>query len=265
MPPLILAHRGASAYAPENTIAAFRLAHELGADGIEFDVQLTRDQIPVVIHDAAVDRTTNGAGRVRDLTVAEIARLDAGTWKTEDFRGEAIPTLAQVFQGLADWLHPVGRVRPCLINLELKTERLTTDGLEREVLNVIARYGVQDRVLLSSFNPFSLHRAKTGNPRVPRGLLYYSGLPIYLRQTWLRFWADPQAMHPEHTMIDARYMAWARRKNLQVNTWTVDEPAEAQRLAKLGVNAIITNKPDVIRQAVMLPTASSSDGSTTAS
>jgi len=250
MTPLILAHRGASAYAPENTIAAFRLAHELGADGIECDVRLTRDKIPVIIHDDTVDRTTNGAGRVSDLTIAEIARLDAGSWKTTDYRGEPIPTLAQVFEGLADWLHPVGRVRPCFINLELKTKRLTTDGLERAVLNVIARYGVQDRVLLSSFNPLALHRAKTINPRLARGLLYDSSSPIFLRQTWLRFWAAPQAMHPEHTLLDAKYMEWARRKKLHVNTWTVDEPAEAVRLAKLAVNAIITNKPDVIRQAL---------------
>jgi glycerophosphoryl diester phosphodiesterase len=248
--PLILAHRGASAYAPENTIAAFRLAHELGADGIELDVQLTRDKIPVIIHDDFVDRTTNGKGRVSDLTIAEIARLDAGTWKTEDYRGEPVPTLAQVFDALADWLRPVGRARPCLINVELKTERLLTDGLEQQVLNVIARYGLQDRILLSSFSPLSLHRARAINPQLPRGLLYDSSMPLPLRKAWLRFWADPQAMHPEAAMIDAAYMQWAKRHKWQVNTWTVDDPDEARRLARLGVNAIITNKPDVIRDAL---------------
>lgn len=248
--PLILAHRGASAYAPENTIAAFRLAHELGADGIELDVQLTRDKIAVVIHDDTVARTTNGKGRVCDLTVAEIARLDAGTWKTEDYRGESVPTLAQVFDELSDWLRPVGRMRPCLINVELKTEYFFTDGLEQNVLNVIARYGLQDRILLSSFSPLSLHRARRINRELPRGLLYDSTMPLHLRKAWLRFWADPQAMHPEVTMIDAAYMQWARQKKLQVNTWTVDDPAEARRLAELGTHAIITNKPDVIRDAL---------------
>lgn len=250
MPPLILAHRGASAYAPENTLAAFRLARELGADGVELDVQLTRDHVPVVIHDDLVDRTTDGHGRVTELTIAEISRLDAGTWKTEDYCGEPIPTLAQVFEALSDWLKPVGNKPACLINVELKTERLTTDGLEREVLNTIARYGVQNRILLSSFNPLSLVRAKQINPRLPRGLLYDSSMPVYLRGAWLRWWVNPQAMHPEHPMIDARYMQWAHSKRLQVNTWTVDDPAEAQRLATLGVRAIITNKPDVIRQAL---------------
>src|SRR5436190_2153545 len=130
MPPLILAHRGASAYAPENTLAAFRLAREYGADGIELDVQLTRDHVPVVIHDDTVDRTTSSKGRVAALTVAEISRLDAGSWKNQDYQDERIPTLAQVFDTLADWLNPVGRVQPCLINVELKTELFFTDGLE---------------------------------------------------------------------------------------------------------------------------------------
>lgn len=248
--PLILAHRGASAYAPENTLAAFRLARELGADGIELDVQLTRDKVPVIIHDDTVERTTDGKGRVSALTVAEIAGLDAGSWKTEDYRGEPVPTLAQVFDALADWLNPVGRARPCLINVELKTELVFTDGLEREVLNTIARYGVQNRVLLSSFSPLSLARAKQINPRLPRGLLYDSSLPVYLRGAWFRHLAGAQAMHPEHVLVDARYMRWARAKKLRVNTWTVDDPDEAKRLSDFGVTAIITNKPDVIRKAL---------------
>lgn len=250
MPPLILAHRGASAYAPENTLAAFRLARELGADGIELDVQLSRDKVPVIIHDDDVDRTTDGHGRVSDLTIAELARLDAGSWKTKDYRGEPIPTLAQVFDALGDWLKPVGRVRPCLINVELKTERIITDGLEREALNTIARHNVDDRILLSSFSPLSLHRAKQINPHLRRGLLYDASMPIHLRGAWLAFWADPQNMHPEHTMIDKRYMEWAKRKKLGVATWTVDDPEQAKRLADLGVNIIITNKPDVIRSAL---------------
>lgn len=248
--PLILAHRGASAYAPENTIAAFRLARELGADGIELDVQLTRDKIPVVIHDDTVNRTTDGQGRVSALTIGEIARLDAGAWKTEDYRGEKIPMLAQVFEALSDWLHPVGSARPCLVNVELKTEFLQTDGLERETLNVIARYGLEKRVLLSSFSPFSLARAKKINPRVPRGLLYCSDMPIYLRERWFQFLTAPQALHPEYPLINARFMENARAKKLQVNTWTVDDPDQARRLAELGVLAIITNKPDVIREAL---------------
>lgn len=254
MLPLILGHRGASAYAPENTIAAFRLAHELGADGIELDVQLTRDKIPVVIHDDLVDRTSNGHGRVSDLTIAEIARLEAGSWKAEEYRGEPIPTLAHVFDALMDWIRPLGSTRACLINVELKTDRLFTDGLELQVLNLISRYGIHDRILLSSFSPLSLMRAKKINPRLRRGLLYDPSEPIYLRRAWLRLLASPQAMHPEHGMINPGFMKWAQRKKLGVVTWTVDDPLEAQRLTALGVNALITNKPDVIRNAAISET-----------
>jgi glycerophosphoryl diester phosphodiesterase len=248
--PLILAHRGASAYAPENTLAAFRLAHKMGADGIELDVQLTRDKVPVVIHDDTVDRTTDGHGRVTEMTIGEISRLEAGSWKADEYRGEQIPTLAQVFEGLMEWLKPVGRARPALINVELKTERVSTDGLEREVMNVISRYGIQERILLSSFNPLSLYRAKKLNPRIPRGLLYDNSLPIYFRNAWFRLLAGPRAMHPEYPMIDARYMQWAKNKRLAVNTWTVDSREEAMRLSKLGVDGIITNEPDIIRAAL---------------
>ncbi len=249
--PLICGHRGASARAPENTICAFRQARQLGADGVELDVTLTRDNVPVVIHDDTVDRTTNGHGPIRALTILEVKKLDAGAWKGEQFRGETIPTLAEVFDALADWIKPTGSSRAPrgLINVELKSTTIGTDGVEREVVNLIAQKNIEDRILISSFNPLALMRVKALNPRLKRGLLYDPTLPIYLSHAWLRPLAAPYALHPEHTMIDARYMQWARGKRCQVNTWTVDEPEEAKRLAGLGVGILITNKPDVIRRA----------------
>src|SRR5919199_4292991 len=122
--PLVLGHRGASALAPENTIAAFLLARQLDADGVELDVQLSRDRIPVIIHDDTVDRTTDGHGRVRRLTILELKQFDAGAWKGDRFRGERIPTLAEVFDALADWIGKVAlprRARRGIINVELKT------------------------------------------------------------------------------------------------------------------------------------------------
>src|SRR5438093_10169319 len=102
--PLVIAHRGASERAPENTLAAFSLAYDLGADGIELDVHLSRDRVPVVIHDDTLERTTDGNGRVRALGILELKRLDAGGWKGEAFKGEKIPTLAEVVDALGDWL-----------------------------------------------------------------------------------------------------------------------------------------------------------------
>lgn len=236
---LNIAHRGASAVAPPNTLAAFRMAAQLGADGIECDVHLSADGIPVVIHDFTVDATTDGSGRVRDMTVAELKRLDAGVSFSPAFAGERIPTLEEVLEAVGDRL---------LLNIELKTTALTDYGLERAVVSLIERYGPaqEGRVLLSSFNPFSLRRVKRLAPHIPVGLLYAPDLPLPLRHTWLAPLVPHEARHPQHGMVDASYMSWARKRGYWVHTWTVDEIAEMRRLLALGVEAIITNVPDVL-------------------
>lgn len=246
----MLGHRGASAIAPENTITAFLLARELGADGVELDVTLTLDRVPIVIHDDTVDRTTDGHGAARSMTLGEIKRLDAGKWKSEDFAGETIPTLAEVFEALASWLKPADDRPRGLVNVEIKSSGIRTDGVEQRVVEEIERQSIEEGVIISSFNPLSLARVRMLSPRLVRGLLYDPTLPVFLRRAWLRPLAAPQALHPYHGMIDAAYMDWARRKRYLVNTWTVDAPQNARRLRSLGVNAVITNQPDIIRQAL---------------
>jgi len=240
MKPLVIAHRGASAYAPENTLSAFNLALEMGADGIELDVSLTSDGIPVVIHDDTVDRTTNGHGAIDQMTLAQVQQLDASN-KLERYRGEKIPTLEQV-------LHAVGTRGT--VNIELKNLTLRTDGIEAATLAAIKNVGAMERAMVSSFNPIALRRMYQLDPHVPRGLLYRPNLPIYLRRTWLRPLAHPTALHPHHSMITREFVAWAHRKGYKVNTWTVDDPDEMKRLIELGVDAIMTNKPDVLRAIV---------------
>ncbi|HEX9075950.1 MAG TPA: glycerophosphodiester phosphodiesterase family protein, partial [Anaerolineae bacterium] len=144
MKTLIIAHRGASNWAPENTLAAFQRACALGADGIELDVTLTRDGVPVVIHDDTVDRTTNGKGAVAQMTLEEIRSLDAGSWYSAEFRGEKIPTLAGVLQA-------VGQCG--LVDIELKGTKLKADGLEAAAIRAVESAGMHERVILSSFNP----------------------------------------------------------------------------------------------------------------
>lgn len=239
--PLVIGHRGASAYAPENTLAAFRLAFELGADGVELDVTLTKDGVPVVIHDDRVDRTTDGHGAIKQMTLAEVKRLDAGAWFGEKYHGERIPTLAEV-------LDAVGARG--IVNVELKSMTPQSAGLEAAVVQVIEQARAAEHVLISSFNPFALYRTMQLNGRLPRGLLYADDLPIYLRRAWLRPIARPTALHPKHTMVTTEYVTWARHKGYKINTWTVDEPDEMKRLIALGVDAIITNKPDVLRKVV---------------
>ncbi len=237
MATLNLGHRGASAYAPENTLAAFNLAFQMGADGIELDVTLSRDGIPVVIHDDTVDRTTNGHGLIRQMTLAQIKQLDAGSWFSPKYWDEEIPTLAQV-------LELVGTRG--IINIELKGTAFRDDGLETAVGRVAEQANANDHVLFSSFNPFALYRIAHVIPRAPRGLLYAEDLPIFLRRAWLRPLARPTALHPKHTMISPAYVTWAHGKGYAINTWTVNEPEEMRRLIGLGIHAIITNKPDVL-------------------
>lgn len=250
---LNIAHRGASAAAPPNTLAAFEKAIELGADGIEFDVHLSADGVPVVIHDFSVDTTTDGSGHVASLSLAQLKELDAGSYFDPIFAGERIPTLDQVLEMVGSRL---------LLNIELKTLSLRDNGLERTVIAQVKRHGLDNdnRVLLSSFNPFSLRRAKKLAPHVPVGLLYAPDLPLPLRRAWLAPFIGPhEARHPEHTMVDAHYMAWARQHDYRVNTWTADTPDEMHRLISLGVDAIITNVPDVLHNICTSHETSSND------
>lgn len=235
---LIIAHRGASAAAPPNTLAAFEKAVELGADGVEFDVHLSADRVPVVIHDFVVDGTTDGSGRVAEMRLAQLKQLDAGSSFDPTFAGERIPTLEEVLEAVGSRL---------LLDIELKSMSLRGNGLEQAVIAQVEQYSLGDSVLFSSFNPLSLRRAKRIAPHIPVGLLYAPDLPLPLRRAWLAPLVPHEARHPEHTMVDADYVAWARRHGYRVNTWTVDDPDEMRRLITLGVDGIITNVPDVLR------------------
>jgi len=228
--PLIIGHRGASAEAPENTLAAFALAQAQGADGIEFDVQLSADGWPVVIHDSKLERTTNGQGRVQQMTLVQLQELNAG-------EGQSVPTLDEVFETLGPNF---------LYNVELKTAALRDNGLAAAVADRIQSHHVERQAVVSSFNPLALRWARrhlTQSTWVAH-LIYVSGLKYkYLL-------APSQAVHPHYRLVDAGYMDWARKMGWRVHTWTVDDPAEAQRLANLGVHALITNQPKLIRSAL---------------
>ena len=239
---LNLGHRGASHDAPQNTLAAFRLANAYGADGYELDAQLSKDGALVVIHDFTVDKTTDGSGRVSSFTLDELKRLDAGSKFCPEFAGERIPTLAEVFDV---------RQAHTIVNIELKTASPRDSGLEDATIRLVRERKLEDRVIVSSFNPFSLLRVRRRAPELRIGLLYAPDLPLYLRRAWFRFVLRPDALHPRYQMVNARYMEWAQKRGCDVNVWTVDDPEDMKRLAGLGVNAIITNRPDVARDALV--------------
>ncbi|MCS7252244.1 MAG: hypothetical protein NZ572_07455 [Thermoflexus sp.] len=233
--PLNLAHRGANRMAPENTLRAFRLALEQGADGLELDVHLSRDGVPVVLHDADLRRTTNGSGWVWEKTVAELKALDAGGWMDPRFAGERIPTLEEVFETFGKW---------ALYNIELKAFTPRSAALVRAVVERVRGYGLADQVLLSSFNPLALRWAWRLGPEIPRGLLVGPELPLPLRRAWFAFLAPHQARHLDFRIIDERTVSWCHRRGYEVVAWTVNETAEMRRLIHLGVAAIITDEPD---------------------
>jgi glycerophosphoryl diester phosphodiesterase len=236
-PLLNIAHRGARHGAPENTMAAFRLAAEMGAGGLELDVQLCKDGEAVVIHDFTVDRTTDGRGQVKDFTLTELQSLDAGGWYAAQFAGQRVPTLAQV-------LHELG---PRLtINIELKTVTLRSDGLEAEVVRLVEDTGMVSQVIVSSYNPVALWRVRRLNPYVSTGILYAPDMPRYLRDRWLQPLVRPAALHPRWDMIDQQTVSAAHRQGLKMIPWTCEEPDAMRRLADWGVDGIITGRPDLL-------------------
>jgi len=237
--PLVLGHRGASRDAPENTLAAFRLALEQGADGFELDVWRCGSGEPVVIHDADTGRTTGLRLLVTREPLARLARLDAGAWKGEVHRGQRIPTLAEVLESFP----------AAVVNVELKSDGRGDPRLATGVARLLGDPRTEGRVLISSFDYLLLAAFRAVAPRVPVGLLFGAGQRWRLREragALLR----PAAVHPERALAtDDRVAAW-RRRGLAVNVWTVDEAAEVERLTRAGATALISNAPGDARRAV---------------
>lgn len=228
----ILAHRGASAQAPENTMAAFQRALDLQADGIELDVMLTADKQVVVIHDDTVDRTTNGSGRVAEMTLEEIRTLDAG-------EGEKVPILSEVLDRFG------GKF---LINIELKNYISIFDSLPVEVAKLIEEYPFTDSILISSFNPFNFPRVRRRMPEVRLGLITQP----QQAQRWIWRLFKYHSLHPHYEDVDAVLVSALHARSREVNVWTVDDPQEMKRLVDLGVDGIITNDPKRAQEALRL-------------
>ncbi|MBN1284783.1 MAG: glycerophosphodiester phosphodiesterase [Anaerolineae bacterium] len=234
---LNLAHRGAREAAPENTLPAFERALELGADGFELDVHITFDDVPIVMHNFTLDETTDGEGHITGYTLEQIKAFDAGSHFAAEFAGTPIPTLAEALDAFPE----------AIVNIELKSLSLEDTGLERAVIDVVRQHSAEKRVILSSFNPTCLRRVRKRAPDLPIGHLTAGDLPIAMRQGWLLFGVKREAVHPHYEMVDERFVAAAHRKQRRVNVWTVNEPEDMKRMLELGVDAIITDVPDVFK------------------
>lgn len=227
------AHRGAAGHCPENTMIAFGRALELGATGIETDVQMTKDGHLVLIHDETLHRTTGSPEWVKDVTLSELASKDAGSWFHEDFRGERIPTLEQ----LLELVKPLDTI----INLELKNGVVRYPGLESKVIELVRRYEVSERVIISSFNHYSLVECKKIAPEIRTGILYMEGL----YEPWdyaKRIGAD--ALHAFQYAVVPELVAAASEYGMPYHPFTVNQQSEMRALIQAGVAGIITDYPD---------------------
>ena len=236
--PLIIAHRGASAYAPENTLSAFRLAEQLGADGIELDARLTGDRRVVVHHDRTLDRTTSGTGRLSDHSLEEIRRLDAGSSFEARFAGERILTLEEALEAMA------GRV---LINVHLVNHDTPGDSLPEAAVAIVQRMGLQPRVLLSSFNPRTLRRVRRLASGIPTGLLV-TPVTGRLKRRIVRRITPHWAYHPGDPLVTPDLIQAEHLRGRRVVAWTVDVPSRIRQLFAWGIDGVITDVPDVARR-----------------
>jgi len=237
--PIIFGHRGAKKYAPENTLASFKLALEMGADGIELDTQLTSDGQVVAYHDATVDRTTNGHGKVSKLPLAELRGLEAGSFFSEKFRGEKISTIDEVFETIG---------KRAVFNMELKNFSTPFDSLVEKLCDVVRRHAMQKNIIFSSFLPWDLKKAAQILPEVPRGLLTIKGRwGVWGRSFGFDF-GDYDALHPNLNDVTPQQVQRVHKLKRKINVWTVNREEDMRRLFGWGVDGIITDDPQLAAQ-----------------
>jgi len=245
--PLIIGHRGASAFAPENTMAAFNLAIESGAEGIEFDVRLSRDQIPVIIHDDTLLRTAGLPNRVSDLSLKDLSQVDVGAWFTTrgqgtDFSGEKIPRL----ETLLRWAESSGTH----LYLEMKSEANQRHELAKAVSTLLAHFD-PDKVVVESFDLEALKIMKNRAPLVRTAALFEPSLttPPRFRTAQLlerAYEAGAAEIALHHRLVNKRIVELAHERGYEVVVWTVDDPKWIDRARLLKVSALITNNPRLL-------------------
>jgi glycerophosphoryl diester phosphodiesterase len=244
MPPLIIAHRGDSAHVPENTLASFAAALEVGADLVEFDVQLTKDGAVVVIHDATVNRTTDGRGRVHDMTLAQIRALSAGYPSRfgAAHRGERVPTLGEALTLLKD------RAR---VMVEIKPDSVTDDaegGIEARAIAEVRKAGMEKDVALLSFSRRALLRCRKLAPEIVRGHLFQRAEPgevlVGAREV------ASELVMPEKGMLSDELRDRAREAGLKLATWVVDDPEELRHLGRFDLYGVASNRPGIMLDAI---------------
>ena len=236
---LVWAHRGASGYAPENTLEAFQKAIDLKADGIELDVQMTKDGQLVIIHDETVNRVSDGRGWVKDFTLEEIKKLNVNK-KFPEYGTVNIPTLEDVYQLM--------KATDLIINVEIKNGIVFYENIEEKVMELTKKMGLQDRIIYSSFNHYSVMKLKKLDPSVKTGFLYEDGyldMPEYASKHGV------EALHPAlYNLQYPDFIEDCKARNIEIRPWTVKKKEDMRMLCEKKMNAMITNYPDIGRKVV---------------
>ncbi len=241
---VVIGHRGASAYYPENTMTSFKAAYEMGAEMIELDILLSKDGVPVVIHDETLDRTTNGTGKVADYTLTELRKLDAGLWFGREHAGEQIPTLEEVLQFAKDRI---------ALNIEIKTEAVTDEllgGIEEKALNLVKKYEMEEYVLFSSFDYRAISHLKKLDVDISAALLYEKKQSSRRLPSQLVADYKADAFNCSRRQYSKRWAEDTQRHNIPVFVYTVNKERQMEKMIERGVSGIFSDKPDVLKRVV---------------
>lgn len=228
----IIAHRGASKSAPENTMAAFELAYQSGAEGIETDVQLTKDNIPILMHDERLKRTTNGSGYIKDYTFAQLRKFDAGSWFSGNFSGETILSLDELLQ----WLDH----KSLCLNIELKNNKIDYKNLENIVYDMISQFQLQNRTTISTFNSKSVRRLSAITNQTDIAFLtskYRRNIIANAKQL------GASAVHIKYRLLNRHLIQRCKRENMRVRVYTVNKKSRMTRCFACGCDGIFTDIP----------------------
>ncbi len=232
---VVFAHRGASGEAPENTLVSMKKAAAAGAKAVEFDVQLSKDNRLVVIHDYRVDRTTDGSGYVMRKTLGELKKLDAGSWYSREYTGEKIPTLEEVVELLPE---------DTLLNIEIKSFMLDKRDIAGRVVDVVERYGIEERVIISSFDHKLLKGVRERSRDIKIGLLFYGRLLGIKDYEGIRE-LNPWSIHPSQDYLDKEYIKHLKGTGCKIYTYTVNSKERLEELKKQGVDGLFSDYPDL--------------------
>ena len=230
-------------HAPENTLASFELARKMGAEFVECDVHLTKDNQVVVIHDETVERTTNSSGPVRGFTLKQIKRLDAGSWFSKKFKGEKVPTLEE----LLTWAkrHTSHKGFQMGVAIEVKNDPVRYSKIAEETVGVVVKTGMVSRVILISFDHAVVKKAKKLNRKIATGILFDKELKDPFKRA-KEVGAD--ALFPRRNLVTKPLVQKAHQKGLAVATWTVNEAPDMKKIIRCGADAIATNYPERLNE-----------------